>query len=192
MFKKAACILISGKAGVGKSTSAQYISKANKDYEAIITPFAYGLKKIARESFGWNGIKDEKGRQLLIEVGQTARHYDLDFWVKYTFKKLIPPFTELPTDMVLVDDWRFPNELRYAREQCPQYVVYTLRVEAENRELLKGTAQYNDISETSLPSAKPGVPSPHYDFVVDNTKDYQHLYSQLDQIVAKILQEHVY
>jgi hypothetical protein len=191
MFKKSVCVLISGKAGVGKSTSANYIQVMLDVFASKIAPIAYGVKRTAYESFGWDGKKDDKGRQLLIDIGQAGRKYNPDIWVEYTFKKFVPLCADAPFDLILVDDWRFPNELQYL-QSGQEYAIYTIRIEADNRELLKGTPQYDDSSETSLPCATLGERSPYYDFVVDNTKDYLHLYAQLDQAIAQITKEQVY
>jgi DNA polymerase III delta prime subunit len=184
MFKHSAVVLFSGKAGVGKTTSANFC-KNLFDKNSKIASFATGVKQVAYQ-MGWDGIKDDKGRQLLIDIGKSGRKYDKDIWAKYTFDKIIPEYDYYPFDMVFIDDWRFPNEGEYIKTN-PLYVVYTVRIEAPEREILKGTPQYYDESETSLPSVNqnPGF----YDFIVSNSGDFENLKSQLCDILDSIEDE---
>lgn len=64
-------ILISGKAQNGKDTVAAYMrEKLTEDkHRVLITHYADLLKYICRSYFGWDGVKDEKGRKMLQYVG---------------------------------------------------------------------------------------------------------------------------
>ncbi len=186
MLAKSVCILFSGKAGVGKTTSAdmikEYLSKF--PYDAFIGSFATGVKSTAK-CFGWDGKKDDRGRKLLQMVGQVGRAYDKDLWAKQLLEQIIPTKQGYPFDFVLVDDWRFPNEVLFVSEN-PLYSVYTARIYAENREILKGTPAYEDISEISLDSGFT------FDYVINNMGTKDELLSQLVSIVNDILLREVY
>lgn len=177
-MNKKTIVLISGKAGVGKTTTAKILSRmlSNLNVSNGIFPFASELKKIARQ-MGWDGEKDDRGRQLLIDLGLAGRRYDEDMWAKLTARSII----ESGVDVAIVDDWRFPNEGRYI--STLGYNVLRVRVVSPNREILKGTPQYLDASETSLPD--PGSPDSvgFYDAVVDNVFDL----SYLEGVCCKIL-----
>lgn len=166
-------ILISGKAGVGKSTLAklllEYLVERYDGIKVKVAPFAQGVKSIAAR-LGWNGQKDAKGRALLQGIGLVGRDYNPDVWVNATFSA-IENHQDYPFHVVIVDDWRFPNELDVANK----FILYepvTVRVEASTREALLGTPEYNDVSEMSLPSAKT---IPYYNFVVDNSTSMEAL-----------------
>ena len=66
-------ILISGKARSGKDTLARvlkdYLKEQGKD--VLVTHYADSLKYICETVFKWDGKKDEKGRQLLIDRKST-------------------------------------------------------------------------------------------------------------------------
>ena len=64
-------ILISGKARSGKDTLAKVLGDYLKEQgkEVLITHYADSLKYICETVFKWDGKKDEKGRQLLIDIG---------------------------------------------------------------------------------------------------------------------------
>ena len=79
-------ITLSGKAGCGKNYCANII---NKLVDEKNNEFAYAdsIKDIAK-SIGWNGIKDEKGRKLLQDIGRVGREYNKDTWINFTIDKI--------------------------------------------------------------------------------------------------------
>lgn len=189
--KKTTFILISGKAGVGKTTLANYLAtklSSIKGLDIMQVALADPIKVIARKEFGWNGIKDFKGRKLLQTIGtDCGRNYDENIWVK---KMLDFVFTAniYPPHFVIIDDWRFPNEYFYIDDLTIHNVV-TIRVEAPNREILKGTPEETHPSETSLPVVTYWTETNIYDYVVDNSESFNELYRQGDQIVHRLENE---
>lgn len=196
LLSKPVVILISGKAGVGKDTSADYVSAqlmTDYGYTCTRASFATSVKAIARERFGWNDIKGAKGRKLLQDIGRIGREYDIDIWAR----KLVNNYYDIsPTDFVVVSDWRFPNEKDYL-ENLQSFQVVTIRIEAPDREVLVGTSEYLDVSEFSLPHGYvymgeklyDRVPTRYYDFIVDNTGAFEDLHKQLDWILNTLLGE---
>jgi len=154
-FAKTMCVLLSGKAGVGKTTSANILKglfATIYGYNSYIGHFAEGVKGVARHA-GWNGLKDARGRRFLQQIGGAGREYDINNWCSWLFDRELPSQLQFPFDIVIVDDWRFPNESLYARS-LPTYNVFTVKIVAPEREILKGTPEYNDASETALDDAK--------------------------------------
>ena len=78
-------ILVSGQAGAGKDT---FFELAETIVSARRIAFADELKEIAEENFNWDKEKDKAGRQLLIDIGRTARNYNENFWVNKVIKKI--------------------------------------------------------------------------------------------------------
>lgn len=166
-MSKLVVVLISGKAGVGKTTLANFLMKhAGKEHPSRIANLALGVK-FASRFLGWDGEKDSKGRELLQHIGETGRQYNPDIWVEKTVSMQIEPAMSEGTKMIFIDDWRFPNETKYLRA-LPFIDLFTVRVDAPNREILKGTPQYVDISEISLPNAYTPEADALYDITVDN------------------------
>ena len=64
-------ICISGKAGSGKDTAAEYLQQEIEmdGYNVLIYHYADILKFVLQRLFGWDGVKDEYGRSLLQYVG---------------------------------------------------------------------------------------------------------------------------
>jgi hypothetical protein len=180
-------ILIGGKAGTGKTETSMLLSSLVDSLgflDFVTMNFAYGVKSTAKESFGWNGVKDKKGRQLLQNVGNTGREYDLDIWAKQTVQRILD--NPCLYDFVFIDDWRFPNESNFlAKALGDLYLVKTLYVSAPDREILKGTPAYEDVSETSLDS----FGKDDFDFHIENSGSLDELKNKLKEVLESILLE---
>jgi hypothetical protein len=182
LFRKSVAILISGRMNCGKTTIANLMKFyfTTKKLKVDIFPFAQGVKETAK-FMGWDGDKDEKGRQLLIDIGMAGRKYNKDNWCGLTFDNIIPSDPRFPLDVVLVDDARFSNEINFVKDNF-LYQTFVIRVEAPEREL-KNSIHYNDESEISMPSA----PNELYDFVVDNSGSKKDLENSAIDLVERIL-----
>lgn len=143
-------VLISGKAEHGKTSVANAIKDILKEefgQEVLISGFARYLKFIAREYFGWNGVKDEAGRALLQRLGtDIVRQRYPDFWVKALFDFARVFGRDFP--YMLVDDVRFINEVKYFGERG--ILPYTIRVHRPNYENHLTAEQRMHRSETEL------------------------------------------
>lgn len=165
LFPKITVLLISGKAGVGKTTAAKliqnYLSNELSMY-AYCVSFAQGVKDVSK-FLGWDGEKDKRGRVLLQNVGNAGREYDRNIWCMYSmteFEIKVPP--EL-VDVIVYDDWRFPNEAKFFLDQPEWYKVFTINVKAPpERELLRGTEEWKDVSETALDGYK------YFNYIIEN------------------------
>lgn len=180
MFKKTIVIMLSGRAGTGKSTSANYLNELAKQdgLESTVASFSTPLKNIAM-SMGWDGKKDERGRKLLQRLGsEVGREYDEDMWCKLLFGWLEGGRVY---DVIFIDDWRFVSEYKFVKNRFP-YIPISVRIEAPDREILKGTEDYNHISEISLPEDHPNF----YDFSVLNKDDETNLKENLNRIWKSI------
>jgi hypothetical protein len=127
-------------------------------------PFATGVKECALH-LGWDGKKDLRGRTLLQDIGRVGRLYDENNWVNKTLNT-IEDSPHYPFGLVVIDDWRFPNEANFF-DSFPLYEVVKVRIESPEREVLKGTAEYWDSSETSLPDGYSSL----YDYTIINSGD---------------------
>lgn len=176
-------LMLSGKAGVGKTTSALLIENIIQDHypeiilSTLIGSFAKTVKQAAYDVFGWRGEKDKRGRDLLIAIGNGGRAYNEDLWVNKFRDDILEGYYH--GDLLVIDDWRYPNERDVLSKGAK---VYTVRIYAPNRESLKSSEAYNDISETSL-SDNPS----DYDFFIDNQGDFDQLRFQLLSILNTIV-----
>lgn len=109
-------ISISGNARHGKDTAAHFIKfrLEEKGRSVLIVHYADLLKHICSTYLGWDGKKDETGRNLLQKVGtEVYRRRDPQFWVNFvkdTVERLISAGLAM-WDYVIIPDARFENEL---------------------------------------------------------------------------------
>ena len=136
--------LFSGYAGAGKSFCRDYFVETmiSTGRSCYADSFAKDLKHIAKAVYGWDGLKDDKGRKLLQNIGRTGREYDIDMWVR----KVSDRYYNLDTIPLAIDDWRYPNERSYLEDRG--FEVITIRVHRPSLELTRRL--YADVSETSL------------------------------------------
>lgn len=183
--KKIQLVLLSGKGGAGKSTSAKAIAERLVMYAGIsvgVSPLAYPIKTNALEFYRWDGNKTtEKGRRLLQEIGDAGRNYDKDLFVKYLEERELSGV--FPLNFILIDDWRYENEKSYFEKNF-LYDVTTVRIERWQY-LLPGNTS-NHKSENSLPiSEKENLvynKDNYYNFEVHNNGTLDELYKKLDVI----------
>lgn len=141
-------ICISAKAQHGKDTAAnilkEYLESINK--KVLIIHNADLLKFICSTYFGWDGVKDDKGRSILQYIGtDVIRSKRPDFWVDF-----IADFLKLFSntwDFVFIPDCRFPNEVtRLLRD----FNTAVLRIERPGFDNGLSIEQQSHPSETSM------------------------------------------
>lgn len=155
-------ILISGKAEAGKTTAANFLKEEleSRGERVAITPYGRLLKDLCNMLYGWDGQKDEAGRQLLQHFGtDVIRKSDPDYWVNHIIDLAFMLYYEF--DALIVDDCRFPNELeawgdfvRFMKEEKSymgrSYDVYWLRIVRPGYENHLTPEQRLHPSETAL------------------------------------------
>lgn len=168
-------ILINGIAGSGKSSLAAYIQEKleNINKMCLIAHNADSVKHLAKDYFGWDGIKDFKGRQLLINLSNLGYEYDEFFWEK---KNII---NEIDRTICVIPDFRYHKTFEYFKKEGNEIItVHITRPNFENGldEKLK-----NDKSEQ-------GFEGFDFDFeVINNTLDDLRYASK--KIVERILEK---
>lgn len=148
-------VLISGKARSGKDSVANFIAR-NAKYDSIISlHFASPVKLIAKNDFGWNGVKDEKGRQLLQLIGDGGRSYNPNIWVEKLLDSLnsfVRSYINSSKLLVLIPDTRYKNEVMKLLEWGDIFHnrVFTVRIERPNFDNGLTKEQLNNSSEMDL------------------------------------------
>lgn len=188
--RKTLVILVSGKAGSGKSVVAEKLVAKLTDIPSMtVLPYGFAdpIKYIAKAYFGWDEEKDERGRRLLQKIGADGREYDQDIWVKHFLNQLDKRAEMFPFNFAVISDWRFPNEYAFLLKN-PLIDVVTVRV--FGRGGLDGQNAL-DISENSLPEVSKESSSWNYDFVVDNSGTLEELDSKVDKILSSISEQYI-
>jgi hypothetical protein len=117
-------ITISGKAKAGKDTTADFMKEIleSKGYTVLIIHYADYLKFCCEKYFGWDGKKDEKGRELLQRVGtNVGRKRNPGMWTRVV-GEFITAFGQ-DYDYILIPDTRFPDEIEFFKSKFPDTIA---------------------------------------------------------------------
>ena len=109
-----------GKMGSGKTTSCKRLIKQNPDFYK--TSFAKMVKHIAVEVFGMQG----KDRVLLQQIGKKMREIDPEVFIKCVLRETANK------DFCVLDDIRYPNELKLLRDNG--WITVKLYISDEEQE----------------------------------------------------------
>lgn len=202
-------MILVGRAGVGKDTVAEMFSDIPRYAYADAIKEMVSIIQSDGVNAGMNYISDLSGhsveelqgilpvvqtiektvldgkqRKHLQALGNGIRALFADFWLVVLRNKLI---RDNP-DKYIVTDCRYQNELDMLKELQvgDQAFNVSIFISANKRERIKRMKQrdgscdetrLNDVSETSVDELKSQC-----DFVVNNSKDFNHLKVQVDKI----------
>ena len=174
-------ILFSGKAEHGKTTASEILKKQLEElgYKVVITRYAYYLKDLATRYCGWNGQKDNGGRELLQQLGTNIIRQKLNkpnFHVGRICEDI--EICQDYIDYVIIDDARFPNEIYYPKAMFGDKVV-SVRVNRKNHKSSLTSEQQKHISEIALDDF-------NFDFKIE-AEDINSLYSAIEELITKII-----
>ena len=169
-------IMLTGKAGCGKDTAYKIMKKyANKSIKRYA--FADPLKNIAYGA-GWDGIKDEKGRKLLVSLGKAINQYQKNFFVFET-ANAITEDKDISTKVIT--DLRLPCEYKAMREwfpSCEQIVLIKIFGRASEYGKTTDDVTERDITEDDIGRC--------FDFIVDNSGSYSEFENNIKYIVKEL------
>lgn len=148
---------ITGYSGSGKTTVARFIQAiaAEEDWEVLA--FADPLKIEAKNQYGWDGKKDEKGRKLLLSIGKTHREQDKLYLIKL-MTTLITYCVTVGREKFIIHDVRFKEEADFIKGIGG--VLVKIYRDSINK--------INDESETQLNDYK-------FDYIIHNKGTLCHL-----------------
>lgn len=172
-------ICISGKARHGKDTVANMMKESIEQAgeKVLIIHYADLLKFICTTYYGWDGVKNDYGRQLLQDVGTgIARKRNQDYWVN-TVSDFLTLFQD-EWNWAIIPDTRFPNEVSMVYEKFGGTHV---RVERGKYDGGLTDEQLNHPSETMLDDYFP-------DYYIKNHGSLE----QLRETVNTCLKEIIY
>ena len=180
-------VLVSGRAGVGKDTFAYQLGYELNiiGVDSATIHFADSLKEVAQKDFGWDGKKDSLGRKLLQDIGKVGRAYNQRIWSRRAMLKISAMEREdfvKDNRVYIIPDWRFPDEYAEVTEFYPRALVLKVRIQAPEREQLRGMPTYDDESEVSLPEDN----KLFYDYTLDNSGSIGFLYIKAREIANTI------
>ena len=163
-------ILISGKAGHGKTTFGNMLCETFDEYfkEEKYFRIAFGdlVKYICSKYFGYSGTKDEEGRNILQHIAtEVVRAHDPTFWADFVARFL--DCVKMDYKWIIIDDFRFPNEAEalYGWDKGLDN-IYTVKIERyegdkEYVNPLMTEDQLKHASETALNNWA-------FDYIIEN------------------------
>lgn len=171
-------ITFSGRAGSGKNYSASILeNKLEQSMNKDVHELAYGnaVKTIAFQ-MGWNGVKDDAGRKLLQDIGESGRRYNKDTWVNKVIENIYYISGYNDDVVICITDARFPdNEIVNIQNEFGKNNVISIKVNGRHADM--GELE-NDISETSMDNFD-------YDFYLDNSPSNNNLEDQIEELLKQ-------
>lgn len=172
---KTKVILLSAKAQHGKDFTANIFKEQLESMgkKVLVTHYADLLKYICKTFFGWDGNKDEAGRNLLQHVGtDVIRKQDHNYWVRF-INNILNMFPN-EWDYVLIPDTRFPNEINYIKNDL-SFKTISVRIDRPNFKSILTEEQKKHESETALDNYK-------FDYYISNTTK-ESVIAQVNKII---------
>lgn len=187
-------LLITGKAGAGKTTMSEYIVEhyeGSKNYalgDKLKELTFRLLKTFGVEIESLNDLYDVKSknkyRHYMQQIGTDCVRevFGEDFWCEVLSESVLHDLCE--ERMVMISDVRFRNEIRYFRTLCERgrFSCYMLNVIRNNNEIGLSEPEKKHISECDLVCE-------NYDFEIYNNYDINHLYEQIDVVMRSLRNE---
>jgi hypothetical protein len=170
--------LISGQAQHGKDSTANFL-KQKFIGKTLIFHNADYLKYIAKQYMGWDGNKDEIGRNILQLLGTEKVRLGTNkplFWTEKSCDIIDIFYNDF--DYFIIPDTRFKNEIFYPKARFPDKVI-TIRVIRKNYESQLNNEQKNHLSEIDL------INFPH-DFYIESESGLNNLEKEVDNIIDKL------
>ena len=143
-------IAFSGKICSGKTTAANIVESMLGCEATTKLSVASRVKELAIDLFGM----EQKDRKLLQVLGQKMKEIDPEVWVRALVKQV----NNCGDKHIVIDDLRFPTELRALRENG--FIIIRLEIDPELQlKRIKDTypdtweshvARLDNISETAL------------------------------------------
>ncbi|MBW3660304.1 MAG: hypothetical protein KY397_01550 [Gemmatimonadetes bacterium] len=163
-------IAFGGSMQVGKTTAADWLVERHGFVKYAL---ADSIKEIACRDFEWDGLKDDRGRRLLQEIGDVGRNYRPDLWLDRFAARLQAD----PASRAVVDDVRLEREVRYLRDLG--FVVALVVRPADRIATLPLQARRSHPTETGLEGVQ-------LDVAVDNSGSFEAFYVRLDALVKSL------
>lgn len=193
---------LSGKAESGKDTFAKYatdvVNSCAKywNLKKVLVKrvgFADALKEEASLHYNWNGVKDEKGRSLLQELGQKRREEDENYWVKKVFDNLRDEMTLFHIKnpkpihgVMFITDLRFKNEKEFLSNTDEFSELFggtkfvSVRIERKGHSNRLTNEQRKNISECDLDDEV-------FDYIVENNGELGFFIDGIETTMLSIL-----
>ena len=170
-------ILISGKAESGKNLISSILQKHLPN--TLETAFGDYVKFVCEKYIGWNGVKDNAGRQIIQHWGtDVIRNENYDFWALILSQ--LHFVLRNHYDYFITPDTRFLNEIDEQKIAFGNKVI-TIRVVRPNYISKLTEEQKNHISETALDNYK------NFDCIIVNDGTLEDLEKKVEIFIERYI-----
>lgn len=157
-----------GLAGSGKNEAANAVLNKSDWFQVA---FASAMKECARVVFGWNGVKDQKGRALLQEIGMAGRKYNPDVWIQHLSKEIALLQQEIGFHSnFAITDVRFDNEAEFVKRDLGGIII---RILNPNQAKEKFHAHVSECEQWKI----------HSDYIIVNDGTKEDLHNNVLKII---------
>lgn len=165
-------LILSGKAGSGKSTVADMI-KEILDKKVVILSYASYLKMYAKEILGYDEQKDVKPREFLQHLGVELIKNNIDD--KMLIRRIIEDIKVYSYfyDVIVISDARFISEIEDIKTNFDNVTV--IHIDGFENNLTADEKKHS--TEVALDGYN------NYDYVIDNKVSKEELKNKIESIL---------
>ena len=173
--RKVKIIILSGKARSGKDEVANLIVNYYKNIKVKKLSYAYYLKQYVKSISNWNGLEEDKPRDLLQTIGIDLIKNKIDN--KLLIRRVLEDIEVYSYfyDVIVITDARLVDEIDDIKNKYNDAISIRINRNIDNN---LTEIQKKHITETGLDDYK------KYDYIIENDD-----YDNLDLKLSKILEE---
>lgn len=175
--KKVKIIILSGKARSGKDEVGDIIVNYYKNKLVKKLSYAYYLKQYVKSISNWDGLEDDKPRELLQTIGIDLIKNKIDN--KLLINRVIEDIKVYSYfyDIIIITDARLIDEI----EDIKKYFnnVITIRINRDMDNNLTNSEK-NHITEIGLDNYN------KFDYIINNNDDYNSLRKNIYEILEEL------
>lgn len=173
-------IIISGKAKVGKDTTANFIKEYcdNHQLKAINLQYSSYIKMYAKEIINWDGLENDKPREFLQNLGEYIRtNINKYFFINRIIEDIL--VYRKFYDVITISDARLIEELDIIKEKFPSTIKLNIQRPNFN--------PYHSLKEENHPTEHDLDNYPNFDYIIHNDSSLE----DLKQNINKILENNI-
>lgn len=175
-------IIISGKAQVGKTTTANMIKNycTSLNIKSVVTSYAKYIKMYTKDITDWNGEEEDKPREVLQSLGDVIRDYlkKLDFLIKRLDEDI--DFYKLFVNICIIDDARYPEEIDFFKQKYASETI-SIQIQRPDFESNLKFKEKNHKTEQMLDNYN------HYDYTIINDGTLEDLKDKVQKLLRGVI-----
>ena len=175
--RKVKIFILSGKARSGKDEVADIILNYYKNKNVKKLSYAYYLKQYVKDISNWDGTEDDKPRELLQTIGIDLIKNKIDN--KLLINRVIEDIKVYSFfyDIIVITDARLIDEVEDIKDNFKDVITIRINRDMDNN---LTNSEKNHITEIGLDNYN------NFDYVIDNSNDYDDLVNEVNNILEEI------